>query len=47
MYNASVLGSFLVSLLFDDLSGHSYPSTIFNVFDFFFRARSTDLKAFG
>ena len=27
MYNALVLGALLVSLLFDDLSGHSYPST--------------------
>ena len=27
MYNALVLGAFLVSFLFDDLSGHSYSST--------------------
>ena len=34
MYNALVLGALLVSLLFDDLSGHSYPFTFFSVFDF-------------
>ena len=30
MYNALVLGALLVSLLFDDLSGHSYPCTFFD-----------------
>ena len=32
MYDALVRGALLVSLLFNDLSGHSYPS---NVLDFF------------
>ena len=29
VYNALVLGALVVSLLFNDLSGHSYPSTFF------------------
>ena len=34
MYNALVLGALLVSLLFDDLSGHSYIPVHFLIFYF-------------
>ena len=38
MYNALVLGALFVLLLFDDLSGHSYPST-FLIFSIMQRCR--------
>ena len=38
MYDALVLGALLVSLLLDDLSGHSYPSTLM-FFVFFYIGR--------
>ena len=36
MYDALMLGTLLISLLFDDLSGHFYPSTFLMFFYFYF-----------